>query len=156
MRRLRHRECRYAVTRTTKLLTHKGEELLGRCTRHVLPIPVERTLSALRGRERWSPITALREKASPVAPAVRENFEKCAALLESTRTPSGCHLQERRALFKMVPAAYTAVREPDLATRCYRATAAAEKMVVLSKCCCELAVDILSHQLPSTTPRGGN
>ena len=96
MRRLRHRECRYAVTRTTKLLTHKGEELLLRCLRHVLPIPVERTLSALRGRERWSPITALREKASPVAPAVQANFEECPALGESTQTPSGRHPPLRR------------------------------------------------------------
>ena len=93
MRRLRHRECRYAVTRTTKLLTHKGEELLGRCTRHVLPIPVERTLSALRGRERWSPITALREKTPPAAPAVRANFIFSSALLGSTQTPSGRHFQ---------------------------------------------------------------
>ena len=156
MRRLRHRECSYAVTRTTKLLTPKGEELLLRCLRHVLPIPVERTLSALRGRERWSPITALREKASPVAPAVRANFFLWPALGESTQTPSGRYLPLRRPQSDTVPAVATAVREPDLATRCYRATAAAEKMVVLSKCCCELAVDILSHQLASTTPRGGN
>ena len=147
MRRLRHRECSYAVTRTTKLLTPKGEELLLRCLRHVLPIPVERTLSALRGRERWSPITALREKTSPVAPAVRANFDSRPALLESTQTPSARHFQERRPESKMVPAAYTAIREPDLATHCYRATAAVEKMVRLSKCCCELAVDILSRQL---------
>ena len=92
MRRLRHRECRYAVTRTTKLLTHKGEELLGRCTRHVLPIPVERTLSALRGRERWSPITALREKRAPVALAVRANFEMLPALVVPAQTPSGRYL----------------------------------------------------------------
>ena len=89
MRRLRHRECTYVVTRTTELLTHKGEELLLRCLRHVLPIPVERTLSALRGRERWSPITALQEKRPPVAPAVSANFENCAALVVSTQTPSG-------------------------------------------------------------------
>ena len=112
MRRLRHRECTHVVTRTTELLTHKGEELLLRCLRHVLPIPVERTLSALRGRERWSPITALREKHAPVAPGVRVNFDSRPALLESTQTPSGRHFQERRLGSEMIPARATASANP--------------------------------------------
>ena len=112
MRRLRHRECTHVVTRTTELLTHKGEELLLRCLRHVLPIPVERTLSALRVRERWSPITALREKRPPVAPGVRANFEMLPALLESIQTPSGRHFQERRPQNEIVPARATASANP--------------------------------------------
>ena len=112
MRRLRHRECTHVVTRTTELLTHKGEELLLRCLRHVLPIPVERTLSELRGRERWSPITALREKRAPVALAVRANFILWPALGESTQTPSGRHLPLRRPQNEIVPARATASANP--------------------------------------------
>ena len=143
------------MTWTTNLLIHKGGELLGGCPRHGPPTQVERTLSALHGRGRWSPITPPREKCAPVPTTVRAIYENCPALGESTRTTSGRYLPERRPIFKIVPAMYTAVRKPDLATHCYRATAAVVKMVMLSKCCSELAVDIFSHLLTSMTARGG-